>query len=69
MAKRGDGDLAITLACLASVIGGLVGAVCLLLLAPPLSTVALVFGPVEYFWLAIFGLSLIAALSASCFRR
>jgi putative tricarboxylic transport membrane protein len=63
MAKRGDGDLAITLACLASVIGGLVGAVCLLLLAPPLSTVALVFGPVEYFWLAIFGLSLIAALS------
>ncbi|MDN5926809.1 MAG: tripartite tricarboxylate transporter permease [Hyphomicrobiales bacterium] len=63
MAKRGDGDLAITLACLASVIGGLVGAVCLLLLAPPLSTVALIFGPVEYFWLAIFGLSLIAALS------
>lgn len=63
MAKRGDGDLAITLACLASVVGGLVGAVCLLLLAPPLSTVALAFGPVEYFWLAVFGLSLIAALS------
>ncbi|MBU2288151.1 MAG: tripartite tricarboxylate transporter permease, partial [Gammaproteobacteria bacterium] len=34
MAKRGDGDLAITLSCMASVAGGLVGALALLLLAP-----------------------------------
>ena len=40
MAKRGDGDLAVTLACLASVAGGLVGAVFLLILAPPLASVA-----------------------------
>lgn len=63
MARKGDGDLAVTLACLASVFGGLVGALFLLTLAPPLSNVALAFGPVEYFWLAIFGLSLIASLS------
>ena len=63
MAKRGDGDLAVTISCLASVVGGLVGALALLFLAPPLSTIALAFGPVEYFWLAIFGLSLIATLS------
>ncbi|MDX1606877.1 MAG: tripartite tricarboxylate transporter permease, partial [Candidatus Competibacterales bacterium] len=63
MARRGDGDLAVTLACLASVVGGLVGALCLLFLAPPLAEVALKFGPVEYFWLALFGLTLIAALS------
>ncbi|MBZ8133845.1 tripartite tricarboxylate transporter permease [Afifella sp. IM 167] len=63
MARKGDGDLAVTLACLASVCGGLVGALFLLTLAPPLSRFALAFGPVEYFWLAIFGLSLIAALS------
>ena len=63
MARRGDGDLAMTVACLASVVGGLIGALALLTLAPPLSRVALAFGPVEYFWLAIFGLSLIAALS------
>ena len=62
-AKRGDGDLAITLACIASVAGGLIGALALLLLAPPLAEVALAFGPVEYFWLAIFGLTLISALS------
>ncbi|WP_208353780.1 tripartite tricarboxylate transporter permease [Pseudaestuariivita rosea] len=63
MAKRGDGDLAVTLSCLGSVAGGLVGALALLFLAPPLSKIALAFGPVEYFWLAIFGLSLIATLS------
>jgi putative tricarboxylic transport membrane protein len=63
MAKRGDGDLAITISCFSSAFGGIIGALCLLLIAPPLATVALKFGPVEYFWLAVFGLSLIAALS------
>ncbi len=63
MAKRGDGDLAVALACFASVVGGMVGALALLFLAPPLSKVALAFGPIEYFWLSIFGLSLIASLS------
>lgn len=63
MAKRGDGDLAVALACFASVFGGMIGAIALLFLAPPLSKVALAFGPIEYFWLSIFGLSLIASLS------
>jgi putative tricarboxylic transport membrane protein len=63
MAKKGHGDLAVSLACLASVTGGLVGATFLLLLSPPLAEVALAFGPVEYFWLAVFGLTLISALS------
>jgi len=63
MAKRGDGGLAITLATIASVFGGLVGALALIFLAPPLANVALAFGPTEYFWLAIFGLTLISALS------
>ncbi len=62
LARAGRGDLALTVACLASVIGGLVGAAFLLLLAPPMATVALKFGPVEYFWLALFGLTLIASL-------
>ena len=63
MAKRGDGALAVTLATLASVAGGLIGGLFLLFLAPPLATVALAFGPAEYFWLAVFGLTLISALS------
>ena len=69
IAKRGDGDLAVSVACLSSVFGGLVGAIALLLLAPPLAEAALAFGPVEYFWLAIFGLSLIAALSTGDFLK
>ncbi|NKX65529.1 C4-dicarboxylate ABC transporter permease [Labrenzia sp. 5N] len=63
MAKRGDGGLAISLATIASVSGGIIGALALLMLAPPLAKVALAFGPTEYFWLAVFGLTLIAALS------
>ena len=63
MAKRGDGALAVTLATLASVVGGLVGAFLLMFLAPPLARVALAFGPPEYFWMAVFGLTLISALS------
>ena len=63
MARRGDGSLAVSLATLSSVVGGLVGALFLLLLAPPLARVALAFGPPEYFWLAVFGLTLISALS------
>lgn len=69
MAKRGDGDLAITIACLASVIGGLIGAFALMFIAPPLAKFALQFGPVEYFWLAVFGLTLIAALSEGSLMR
>ncbi|MGR3312482.1 MAG: tripartite tricarboxylate transporter permease [Roseovarius indicus] len=63
MARKGDGGLAISIATLASVFGGIVGAMALLLVSPPLAKIALAFGPAEYFWLAIFGLTLISALS------
>lgn len=63
MARKGDGDLAVTLATLASVAGGVIGAILLITLAPPLANVALAFQSTEYFWLAVLGLTLIAALS------
>ena len=63
MAKQGKGALAISLATLASVGGGVVGGIALLLLAPPLAEVALAFGPAEYFWMAVFGLTLVSAVS------
>jgi putative tricarboxylic transport membrane protein len=63
MAKRGDGDLAVTLATIASVVGGLVGVILLMTLSPTLAGVALAFQSTEYFWLAMLGLTLIAALS------
>jgi putative tricarboxylic transport membrane protein len=64
MAKGGNGDLAITLATLASVIGGVIGAVLLMTLAPLLAQIALAFHASEYFWLAVLGLTLVASLSA-----
>jgi putative tricarboxylic transport membrane protein len=63
MARRGDGDLAVTLATIASVVGGLIGGLLLLTLSPVLAQVALRFGSAEYFWLALLGLTLIAVLS------
>ena len=63
MVKRGDGDLAMSLACLSSIIGGIFGIAALIFIAPPLAKIALSFGPPEFFWLAIFGLTIIASLS------
>ena len=69
MAKKGRGDLAVTLSCFSSVFGGMVGALALLFLSPPLAQAALAFGPAEYFWLAALGLSLVSALSADDFLK
>jgi len=56
LAAAGRGAEAIGMATLASLFGGLVSVFVLLVIAPPLSTIALAFGPQEYSWLAIFGL-------------
>jgi putative tricarboxylic transport membrane protein len=63
MAKSGEAENAIIAATVSSVIGGLFGVAMLLFLAPPLAQFALRFGPAEYFWVAILGLTLIGSLS------
>ncbi len=63
MAQRGEAYRAIVTATLASVFGGLVGVAFLIFLSPPLARASLRFGPPEYFWLAAFGLTIIAAVS------
>lgn len=63
MAKKGEAYRAIVTATLASVFGGLVGVAFLIFLSPPLARASLRFGPPEYFWLAMFGLTIIAAVS------
>lgn len=62
MAQSGKAALALRTACYSSALGGLVSAVALLLLAPPLAQVTLAFGPSEYFWVAVFGLASISVL-------
>jgi len=64
MAKRGEGDRAVLIATFASVYGGIIGVLFLLFLAPPLAKVALKFGPPEYFWMAVFGITIISSLAS-----
>ena len=62
MAQKGEGDFALQVAVVSSSIGGIASAFALMLLAPPLSKVTLLFGPSEVFWVAVFGLASIIFL-------
>ncbi|HSB03689.1 MAG TPA: tripartite tricarboxylate transporter permease [Thermodesulfobacteriota bacterium] len=62
MAKKGEGAKAIFAATYASMFGGLLSLMALFFLSPPLAKIALKFGPPEYFWLAIFGMTVISSL-------
>ncbi len=64
MTRQGRGEEAIYTATFASGFGGIIGTVILIMFALPLARVALKFGPPEYFWVSIFGLTIIASLSA-----
>ena len=63
MTKQGRSEEAIVAATVGSVVGGLVGVLFLLFLAPPLADFSLRFGPQEYFWVAVFGLTIIIGMS------
>lgn len=62
MALQGHGRQALKIALFSSALGGAVSALALLLLAPPLASIALKFGSAEVFWLAMLGLTTIAVL-------
>jgi putative tricarboxylic transport membrane protein len=63
MVKQGRGQEAIVAACFASGIGTIFGAICYLVLAWPMMSIALKFGPPEFFWLGIFALTIIGSLA------
>tara|TARA_R110002110_G_scaffold415612_3_gene651888 strand:+ start:88357 stop:89886 length:1530 start_codon:yes stop_codon:yes gene_type:complete len=63
MTKRGRATEAIRMSTFASVMGGLISGFALLYLAPPLAKVSLLFGPAEFFVVALLGLTAIAAVS------
>lgn len=64
MTKLGRGEEALHTATIASWGGGLIGVFTLIFLAIPLAKIALKFGPPEYFWVSIFGLTIIASLAS-----
>lgn len=63
MAQRGEAGKALAIAAISSFVGGTVSVVLLMLFAPMLASVAIAFGPPEYFALMLMGLTAIASLS------
>lgn len=69
MTQQGHAGKAIGMATTASLIGGLISAVALLFIAPLLASLALKFGPSEYFLVGLFGLSVIISVSSGSYLK
>ncbi len=69
LARQGKAAMALGLARIGSFIGGLIGVFFLALFAPPISTIALSFGPFEYLGLIFLGLVTIGNLSEGSFIK
>ena len=69
MTQKGQSQKALTTSLISSVFGGIFGGFALLLLAPKLVQIILLFGPAEYFVLAVFGLTIIASLSGASIMK
>ena len=65
LARQGKAGKALTVAAIASFAGGTIGAVLLMIFAPALASVALLFHSSEYFALMVVGLSAIAAFAGT----
>ncbi|WP_341864017.1 tripartite tricarboxylate transporter permease [Gymnodinialimonas sp. 57CJ19] len=65
MARKGQAGKALTIAAISSFMGGTIGAILLMVFAPMLSSVALLFHSAEYFALMVVGLSAIAAFAGT----
>lgn len=63
LTQKGRGMEAISVVTVASVVGGIIGAVCLILFAPALDKISLMFSCLEYFLVACFGLLVVSGLT------
>lgn len=62
MTKQNRAAYALQVAVVSGVIGSVLSALSLIIFAPGLVKVSLLFGPAEYFWVAILGLATVASL-------
>ena len=69
MAKKGRAGAALCIAAVGSWVAGTFGVIMLTLVAPPLATIALKFGPPEYTAMLILGLIFLAYMSSSSLVR
>ncbi|OLN21378.1 transporter [Domibacillus antri] len=69
MAKQGRAGAALSIAAIGSFIAGIVALIGLVLLAQPLSNIALEFGPAEYFSLMLLGLAAVSGLAGNSMTK
>lgn len=69
MTKQGKAAYALQVAVVSGVIGSVLSALSLILFAPSLVKVSLLFGPAEYFWVAMLGLATVASLLGDDFLK
>jgi putative tricarboxylic transport membrane protein len=69
MAKKGRAGAALAVSAIASFIAGSMGVVLLSLMAVPLASFALKFGPAEYFTLMLFAMTAVAALTGKSIAK
>ncbi len=69
MAKKGESYKALFYATIYSFIGSIFGIIALWLLAKPVSNIALKFTPMDYFLLALFGLSTVGSVSSKNYTK
>ncbi len=63
MAQKGEAGHALGISLTASFVGGIISCIVLLTLAPVLGQIAIMFGPVELFGVAVLGMTILASLS------
>jgi putative tricarboxylic transport membrane protein len=69
MARQGRAGVALSIAAIGSFVAGLVSLIGLVLLAEPLSAIAISFGPAEYFSLMILGLCAVSGLAGKSMTK
>lgn len=69
MCQKGEAGRALSVAMFASFCGGVIGAIVMTFLSPLIADMAMNFGPGEMFMLAIFGLSVIIAISGKSITK
>ena len=69
LTKKGQAAKALTVACVASFIGGLLSCISLYFFSPLLAQLALQFKSPEYFWLSLFGLTIISSTTTAWAAR
>lgn len=65
MAEQGAAAKALKIACWSSAIGGIASALALIAVGPLLARATLLFGPAEYFWIAILGMASVSVMVGS----